>query len=76
MNVEESSGDGSFSCEGPLGIWGVRRLGILETVRGLRKGSISLCGSSVRGGSFFGIPKEGSGDGHHSLVRGPFTGKS
>jgi hypothetical protein len=40
----------------------------LEMVGGLRKRSISFCGSSS-----LGIRKEGSGDGHYSLVRGPFT---
>ena len=35
------------------GTWGVRCLGILEIAGGLRKGIISFCRSSVRGGSFW-----------------------
>jgi hypothetical protein len=52
------------------GTWGVHWPGILEIVGGLRKGSLSLCGNSVRklvSGDLEGYGEEGSGDGHHPM---------
>jgi len=45
-------------------------LGNLWIFGGLQIGSISLCGSSVRGAPFWGfgrIWEDGSGDGHHPM---------
>jgi hypothetical protein len=43
------------------GTWGVCQLGILETVGGLRKGSISLSGSTVRGAPLWGSGRRAQG---------------
>ena len=48
----------SLSVGAHWGTRGVQWLGILERVGGLQIGSISLCGSSVRGGSFLEIRKD------------------
>jgi hypothetical protein len=59
MNVEESSGDGDFSCGGPLGNLGSPSTGnFRDGWRALEREASLFCGSSVRG-LFFGDPEGG-----------------
>jgi hypothetical protein len=64
MNVEESSGDGDFSCRGPLGNLGSPLTGnFRDGWRALEREHLFFCGSSVRGGSSLVVVKGGSGNG-------------
>jgi hypothetical protein len=61
MNVEESQETEISLVGAHWGTWGVRRLGILETVGGLRKGSISFSVGAVRRALLWGSGRRAPG---------------